>query len=240
MKAIILAAGMGTRLAAPGGIPKCMVEVAGTSLIDRMIQRIGQAGIQELVVVTGYRADDLRKYVNGIQHPLAKSATFVHNDRYAEWGNFYSLLVTQDVVGSSSFVKLDGDVILDEEVLPRLLRAQGSAVLAVDCKSGLGQEEMKVRLDDRDCVTALNKQMDPEEAIGEFIGVERIDSNMTARVFAKLRELITVSETHEYYERAYEKLAQEGTPFHIADVTGCTWTEIDNAADLANAQEMCQ
>lgn len=239
MKAIILAAGMGTRLeSVSGGIPKCMVKVGGVPLIDRMIERIGQAGIDELIIVTGYQAEVLEAHVARIAHPLARDAVFVFNEHYADMGNFYSLLVAKEAVNGTAFIKLDGDVLMDEDVLPRLLAAPGPAALAVDCRTGMGEEEMKVRVDEQGGITELNKRMDPAVALGEFIGVDRVDAELGGTVFNKLRELIDLGETDEYYERAYERLIQSGTHYEVADITGCQWTEIDDAADLEIANRM--
>lgn len=239
MKAIILAAGMGTRLqAVSGGIPKCMVKVGGIPLIDRMIARIGEAGISELIVVTGYRSDELKEYVSKIDHPLAQKAVFVYNDRYSDMGNFYSLLVAEEAVAGDSFIKFDGDVLMDAQILPKLLAASGPAVLAVDCRDGMGEEEMKVRVDQAGTIVELNKRMAPDSSIGEFIGIDRVDAEFTETVFKRLRSLIDLGEIGEYYERAYELLIQEGAHYEIADITGCQWTEIDDAADLEVAEAM--
>lgn len=239
MKAIILAAGLGTRLEpVTGGLPKCMVQVGGRPLVDRMIDRLGEAGLDDLVVVTGHRADELREHIGGLDHPLARRAVFVHNDRYADWGNFYSLLVAEQAVGDDGFLKLDADVLLDGQVLPRLLAAEGPAVLAIDRRDAMGAEEMKARVDEHGRVVELNKRIPPERALGEFIGVDRVDAELAPTVFAALRELIEAGETHEYYERAYERLVQRGTHFGIADVTGCLWCEVDDADDLAAAEHL--
>ncbi len=239
MKAIILAAGMGTRLeSVSGGIPKCMVKVGGIPLIDRMLSRIAQAGIEEAIVVTGYRADVLKEHVSSIGTSLANNAVFVHNDRFSDMGNFYSLLVAEEAVGDSSFIKFDGDVLLDEKVLPILLAAKGPAALAVDCREGMGEEEMKVMVDETGAIIALNKGMDPERSLGEYIGIDRVDAALSKTVFAQLRSLIDQGETHEYYEKAYEQLIAQGVHYEIADITGCVWTEIDDAADLQAAEDM--
>jgi choline kinase len=239
MKAVILAAGMGTRLeSVSGGLPKCMVEVGGRPIIDRMIERIGQAGIDQVVVVTGFKADVLASYLAGSEQPLARAAVLVHNERYAEWGNFYSKLVAETAVGDDGFVAFDGDVVMDQRLLPTLLAAPGPIALAVDCRPGLGDEEMKVRVDDAGRVVALNKQIDPARALGEFVGVERVDRDLAPRVFAALRSLIDRGETHDYYERAYEHLMADGVTFQVADITGCTWGEVDDAADLAAAAKL--
>ncbi len=238
-KAIILAAGLGRRLeAVTGGLPKCMTPVGGVPLLDRMIERLAEVGISELIVVTGHRAADLEAHLAASRHPLAKGAVRVFNPRYAEWGNFYSLLVAQDAIGTGGFLKLDGDVLMDSDLLPRLLEAPGPAALAIDVRGGLGAEEMKARVDATGRIVELNKRMDPAAALGEFVGIERIDAELAPRVWEQLRELIERGETDEYYERAYELLMQGGVSFSVADVSNATWCEIDDADDLAAAEAL--
>lgn len=238
MRAVILAAGLGSRLE-PLTLerPKCMVEVAGVAIVDRMIARIAEAGIEDVVVVTGHLHEVLERHLASSAHPVARRAVTVWNERYAEWGNFYSLLVARDAIGGDSFIKLDGDVVMDGGVLPALLAAPGPAVLAVDRKPGLGDEEMKVRVEHGRAVE-LSKRIPPEAALGESIGIERIDAELAPAVFDALAKLIDLGETHEYYERAYELLMRDGAAFGFADITACTWTEVDNRDDLAEAERL--
>ena len=100
MKAIILAAGMGKRLeAVSGGLPKCMVPVGGRPLIDRLIERTADAGIDELIIVTGYCAEALRDHVAEVDHPLAKKAVFTGEAAYSK-GQFDTSAVGICIVSS--------------------------------------------------------------------------------------------------------------------------------------------
>ncbi len=241
MVGVILAAGRGTRLgAAAKGLPKCMVDVGGKPLIDTMFERLEEAGIASVVVVHGYQGEKLIDHVQGIPTPLAGKATFVANPKFRDWGNFYSLLVAEEAIGGRSFVKLDADVLLDNRVLPCLLEASGPAVLAVDRSGPLGEEEMKVRVNSDGQICALNKGMQPREALGESLGIDRIDSQLNFLLFETLRELIDRGETHEYYERAYELMMSRGTLFHGADVTDCCWQEVDTPSDLEAAEKLAK
>lgn len=239
MKAVILAAGLGSRLEPlTHQIPKCMVPVAGVPLIDRMIARIAEAGISDLIVVTGYLGHVLEAHLAASERDLARRAQVVFNERYAEWGNFYSLLVARDAIGASDFIKLDGDVVLDGAILPRLLRAPGPAVLAVDCRDDLTAEDMKARVDGSGRIVELNKRMDPAAALGESIGVERIDAALAPALFDELSSMIAGGRTDEYYEYAYEGLMQRGVEFCYADITDALWCEVDNQADLQRAHSI--
>ena len=238
VKAVILAAGRGTRLEPLTlELPKCAVPVGGVPIVDRMIARLGEAGIDDIIVVTGHLREVLERHLAASADPRARAATLVYNEHYHDWGNFYSLLVAREAIGGDSFVKLDADVVLDGGVLPALLAADGPGVLAIDRSPTLGDEEMKARVEDGR-VVELNKRMAPARALGESIGVERIDAEIAPLIWEGLARLIELGETDEYYERAYELLMRDGVEFGYADITRCTWTEVDNQADLAHADQL--
>ena len=83
MKAIILAAGLGTRLRPiTDEVPKCMVPVNGVCIIDKQISNLHKHGITDIVVVGGYKADMLKKHLS-----VFPDITFIDNIRYAETNN---------------------------------------------------------------------------------------------------------------------------------------------------------
>ncbi len=235
---MILAAGFGSRLMPlTRDLPKCLVAVGGVSILDRMIERLEAAGVHELVVVAGHAEAALRAHLEGANSAAARRAVVVTNPRYRDWGNFYSLLVAEDAIGDHGFIKLDADVLLDSKVLPRLVAASGPAVLVVDRKNPVGDEEMKAAIDHHGRVVALNKRMAAESALGESIGVERIDRSAKPQVFKALRQLIETGETAEYYERAYERLMEDEIAFSWIDISDCEWCEVDCPEDLPLAEQ---
>ena len=239
MKAIILAAGLGKRIASvTGGLPKCLVPVGGRTILDRMIERLVQAGLDDIILVTGHRHEDVERHLDRSDQPAARRAARIFNPRFHDWGNFHSLLVAEQACGGDGFVKLDADVIMDTQLLPALLAAPGPAALAVDVRPGLGEEEMKARVDQRGVVVELSKRIEPARALGESVGIDRIDAELAPRMWGELRRLIELGETDEYYERAYELLMHKGVPFSYADVSMCQWCEVDNADDLAAAERL--
>ena len=98
-------------------------------------------------------------------------------------------------------------------------------------------EAMKAQVDDQGIVVALSKKVKPADALGESIGIARVDAPLASEVFAELAALAAEGITDDYYERAYERLAQRGAgPFRVADVSDCLGLEIDDPADLALAE----
>ena len=238
MKAVVLAAGVGSRLAPlTDDRPKVLVEVLGRSLLFRQLDLLVQAGIphRDVVIVGGYQIDMLRSEL--VRGGFA-ACTVVNNERYAPWNNFWSLYVAEPAVRGSDVLQLDGDVLLDDQILPRMIAAPGEALLAVDVRDELDEETMKVELRG-DRVHAISKKLGAAQAVGEYIGITKLAAGVAAQVFTELARFPDEHLTHEYYEHAYHRLAQRGEiRFGIVDVHDCTVTEIDDVADLARAGDM--
>lgn len=240
MKAVILAAGVGSRLAPlTNDRPKALVPVAGRSFLFRQLDALAAVGIgsDDVIVVAGYKQDVLRAELErgGFR------CRVVENDHYADWNNFYSLLVARAALAGDDFLQLDGDTILDDKLLPTVLGAHGDAVLAVDCRDELDAETMKVQLDDSAArrVVAISKQLDPARCVGEYIGVTRLSAGAAARIFEELARFPAESLTHEYYEHAFHRLTRSGAvPFGIVDVHHCKVLEIDTVEDLERAEAL--
>src|SRR5690349_188351 len=141
MRAVILAAGFGSRLAAiTKGAPKVMTAVAGEPLIQRASRLLADAGVRELVVVLGYQQEVVRAALADAPLPVR----FVVNPVYAETQTFYSLMLTRPLVEGEPFLKLNGDVIFEPEILTRLIGAPAPLALAVDERVRLDEEAMKI------------------------------------------------------------------------------------------------
>lgn len=238
MKAVILAAGVGSRLAPlTDDRPKALVEVAGRTLLHRQLDALATAGIpaRDTVVVGGYRIDALH---NALARSGHGDVAVVVNEMYAPWNNFWSLAVAEPAVRGCGIVQLDGDTVLDGVLLPRLLAAPGEAVLAVDVRPELDDETMKVQLDGAR-VIGLHKQLPAATCAGEYIGISRLSAAAAARVFEELVRLRDEGLTGEYYESAYLRLMQRRElDFGIVDVHDCAVLEIDDRHDLAAAEAL--
>jgi choline kinase len=171
---VLLAAGEGTRLYPyTHERPKCLVEVGGRPLLDRALAALEQAGVDEVVIVTGYREDVLAAWL--AQRPHRLKVTLVRNELYASTNNAYSLW-TARVAVPGAFVLLDGDLLFETRVLTTLLAASGEAALAVERRRELGDEEMKVIEAADGTVAAVSKTVEVAQAIGESVGLARFSA----------------------------------------------------------------
>jgi choline kinase len=240
MKAVILAAGIGSRLGHETLlVPKPLVDINGRSLLFRQIDRLAAAGIadDQVVVVGGYRIDQIANALIAAR----MRCKLVLNERFEPpWGNFLSLLVAESELRGHDFLQVDGDLIVDEQILPALIAAPGDALLATDPNAVLDGDAMKVELDDTGTLVALDKvKVNTAKVVGEFIGVTKLSARAGDAVFRELGTFLGEGLTGDYYERAYERLSRRGDVrfgAHLLAKTS-TWREIDDAVDLADARK---
>jgi choline kinase len=212
-----------------------MVAVAGRPLLLRTIDRLAAAGLAgaDVIVVTGYRQEAIRARLD--QEGLGACQT-VFNPRWEDWNNNYSLLVAREAVGQDDVLQIDGDVLFDGKVIPRMLAAPGPGCMSIDVRDELDAETMKVAADGQGRIQRISKQLPPASAAGEYIGLSRLDAPLARLVFDEITRFPALSLTHEYYEHAYHRLAGRGEgPFRVVDVHDCVTTEIDDLADLQRA-----
>lgn len=122
MKAIILAAGLGSRLRPhTSDRPKCLVEIDGVSMLDRQLSILHSREINEVVIVGGYRADLLRD----------KGTRLGLNPRYEETNMVWSLFCAEDEMDTELIVSY-GDIVYSGEILDHLLSSPADIAVAVD------------------------------------------------------------------------------------------------------------
>ena len=175
-RVVVLASGMGSRLRSKAS-PKPLIELGGISLVERAVAGARQAGFDEVVVVTGHRADQIDRHVLEVSRRRGIPVTVVRNERYRE-GNGLSALAARGTVGCEPFALVMADHVFSPSLLQRLKQASvepGEVLVAVD--TGLGRaagvdpgDAMKVRIADG-CVRAIGKQLAVYDAfeVGAFV-----------------------------------------------------------------------
>lgn len=228
VQAVILAAGRGSRLA--GAIrnrPKCLARVGGVPLIERQLALLAAAGIADVAVVTGYRADLVRAAVG-------PRATFIHNPAWAVTNSLCSLHLARDWV-RGPFVVLNCDVLFDPRVLARVLACDGDA-FAFDSSSGAEDEQMKVELRDGR-LAAIDKRLPGERVHGENVGLLYFGAAAARRLFRETEALLRAGATQTWVAAAVARLARR-VPLRGVDVADLSWIEIDFPEDLQRARQI--
>jgi choline kinase len=235
MKAIILAAGIASRLRPlTDNKPKCLLEIGGRCLLARAIDGLLKNNITEIVMVTGYLKEMIESFVE--THYPALAVTFIHNERYASTNNIYSLwLAKEQLVGEKEVVLLDSDILFDPKTIQLLLASKYESCLALNSHQ-LGEEEIKVVTNDKDQIVEISKTCSIADAIGESIGIEKMSNAYLVALFNELDQMITHEQLDNvFYERAFERLIHQGQFFYPIDTSSCFSMELDTVEDFHEA-----
>jgi len=227
MKGVILAAGKGARLNGTiGDKPKCLLRVGSRTLIERQIEALRMAGIDEIAVVVGCQADMVRRTCG---HDIA----YVENSRFAQTNSLYSLWLARPIL-SDGFVVMNCDVLFHPQLLTDLITARHEDALLISYDDGeLGDEEMKVRTR-RGRVVGMAKTLAAGEADGENVGIVKFGAD-GARVLADLLDRrVAAGGLRDWAPRAFDDFARV-RPLYAIGTRGYPWTEIDFPDDYQRA-----
>lgn len=236
MIGVILAAGMAKRLRPlTDERPKCLLKVGQRTLLQRTVDAIVAAGVDELVIVTGYRKNMIVDFLKTNYPTLI--IHFIDNPDFAHNNNIFSLWLTRPYTEGKDFLLLDSDILFDPTIIPAIIRQEGS-VLALN-RHELGEEEIKVIVDSEGYVKEISKVCSIQEAIGESVGIEKMTADYSKALFRELQHMI-VDEglVNVFYEKAFERLILQGHTFKIIDTTNYFSIELDTVEDFENAKKL--
>lgn len=240
MRAIILAAGRGSRLQQDQPLPKCLLKFGGVSLLERHLCLLRTAGIDEVVLALGFRHELIEAEIERLR--WRPRPEIVLNPGF-ELGSVLTVhTVAEPMTRGGDVLLMDADVLYHERILAALVSGEGPlnrALLDRDFEAG----DEPVKLCVRDGVPIeLRKQLPPGlmyDTIGESVGFFRFDSVCARRLAAIVADYVGSGRAHLPHEEAIRDLLREASQrFEVADVTGAPWIEIDFPADVARAQEI--
>ncbi len=248
MIGVILAAGMAKRLRPLTDTkPKCLLKVGERTLLERTVRAMQQAGITEFVVVTGYRGEQIRGFLEtSISSSTSSTSdtsttsphfTFLHNTDYEHNNNIYSLWMAGEVVRGREFLLMDSDILCDPAAVVAIAKQEESA-LALN-RHECGEEEIKVIVDADQHITEINKTCNPKDAIGESVGIEKMTAEYSTALYRELDQMIVKEGLIDvFYERCFERLIPQGHTFKVVDTTHYFSYELDTPEDFQRAQEL--
>lgn len=233
MIGVILAAGMAKRLRPLTDTkPKCLLKVGDRTLLERTIDAMVATGITELVVVTGYRGEMIREWIN--THRPTLKWTFIDNADYEHNNNIYSLWLAGQVVRGQEFLLMDSDILCDPKAVAEVARQEEPA-LALN-RHELGEEEMKIVVDQDNRITEISKTCRVEDAVGESVGIEKMTAAYSEALYRELDQMIEKEGLIDiFYERAFERLIPQGHTFKVVDTTRFFSYELDTPEDFERA-----
>ncbi|MFW2404064.1 MAG: NTP transferase domain-containing protein [Gammaproteobacteria bacterium] len=229
--AVILAAGMGTRLRGElKDRPKGFLELGGEPIIVASLRRLAEARIDNVVIVTGHCASDYES----LAEESGGFVRTVHNDRFADSGSMYSLYCARDLL-HTDFLLLESDLIYEPRALDVLLALDAPDAVLLSGPTNAGDE---VYVETRGGnLVAMSKDRDSLGGVaGELVGISKISSDLFS-IMCELSASAFETSLHYDYETDCLVAAAAQRPIACPVVADLAWGEIDDAGHLARARD---
>jgi choline kinase len=235
MKAIIYAAGRGTRLQSDS--PKILLEFGGRTLLEWHALRLREAGVREVVLVTGHLREQIAELLPGICDRYDLAVREIVNPRFQE-GSLLSLKVSLPEIEASSepLLLMDADVFYPTGMLDRLTESEHRTALLLDREfSTTDDDPMLVPVKNGRPIDFRKQWTGDADFVGESIGFFKIAPIDFPLLIEETRARGRGATCAASYDDVLRTLVLAGR-FGYKDVTGLPWIEIDFPADVIRAR----
>lgn len=242
MQAVILAAGMGKRLKElTKDRTKCMVEVNGVTLIDRMLHQIEAHKLSRIVIVVGYEGEKLIDYIETLD--IKTPITYINNPIYDKTNNIYSLALAKDYLCSDDTLLFESDIIVEDSVIDLLLNDKRETLALVD-KYESWMDGTCVKLRDDDSIEAFVSRKDfkfnETKEYFKTVNIYKFSRGFSQTHYVPFLDAYSKAlGNNEYYEQVLRVITMLDEPaIRAKRLDGHLWYEIDDIQDLDIASSM--
>ena len=242
MQAIILAAGMGKRLKElTQNNTKCMIQVNGVTLIDRMLHQIERHHLSRIVIVVGYEGQKLMDYIGtlDIQTPIV----YVNNPIYDKTNNIYSLALAKEYLCQDDTLLFESDIIFEDSVIDLLLNDPRETLALVDqYESWMDGTCVKLSADDSIEAFVPGKKFKFNEIQDYYktVNIYKFSQHFSQTHYVPFLDAYSKAlGNNEYYEQVLRVITMLDDPeIKAKRLDGQLWYEIDDIQDLDIATSM--
>lgn len=232
MRAIILAAGRGSRLLPlTENLPKCLLAVGDTTVLSLQLDTLESAGVDEAIVITGFMAGRVEEEIDGRTGPMRVQTLF--NPFYQVADNLASCWMARAFM-DDDFLLINGDTLIEPALAKKVVQSpQNNIQVTIDKKPEYDSDDMKVSLDGS-VLTAIGKTLSADETNGESIGFLRFMGDGPKLFRDKLHQMMRTGDgVGAWFLSAIDALAKSDTVVATYSIEGMTWAELDTMEDYA-------
>lgn len=240
MQAIILAAGMGRRLGdLTENNTKCMIEIVGTTLIERVLLQLSQLNLSKIIIVVGYKGNHLKKYVGDSINKIP--IEYIENEIYEKTNNIYSLWLASGCLKVDDTLLLESDLILDDTILSQLEQNPYPNLVAV-APFESWMDGTVVNIDEGNNITDLfsKERLDYNHTAAYYktINVYKFSKEFAENYFVPFLDAYTKAlGNNEYYEQVLRVIVMlDKSKIRALPMLKEKWYEIDDIQDLDIAE----
>lgn len=233
--ALLLAAGTGTRLQPlTHNMPKCLTEVGGIPILERLVNNLRTQGFERLVVVIGHLGDHIQEFLR--QHAGNMQVDYVINPDYRTTNNIYSLWLARQHI-QEPFLLVESDLVFESWMLDDMLQPDKIAI----SKIRPWMNGTRVELGSEQRVTAFRKGSEIYDDTCQYktVNIYSVSVDSWRRIEKSLSRYVGEDKLGEYYEVVFAEMVADGTlSFAPVFFDADRWYEIDTRADLRAADNL--
>ena len=237
MEGIILAAGIGSRLAPlTDELPKSLVPVNLKPILQYQIESYLLADIQRINIVVGYKGEKIEEFIKKHYNGIQTKFNIIRNDDYRTTNNMYSLYLALRSINSDSFILSNADVVVKSNLVKKILEDKITSGIAFQ-GDNYNEESMKVTINEQNSITKISKQILKENASGTSIDFYKFSGE--AKLALEKEIFYTIEEKKDlnsWTEVAIDNILNSGLIKGI-NIGDEFWYEIDDHTDLENAED---
>lgn len=245
MQALMLAAGMGKRLGRfTKNSTKCMVNVNGKTLIEYAIEALVKCGIQKFIIVVGYKSEILKNYIKE-KFPKEKlngmEIEFIENTIFDKTNNIYSLYLARKELEKDDTILLESDLIFKGKIIQQMISSPEKNLAAVSHYENW-MDGTCTLLDENDSITGMvskeNFSWQKTDLYYKTVNIYKFSSDFSKKYYIPFLEAYQKTfGMNEYYEQVLRIISYlQPNILKGFKVSSDDWYEIDDAADLAIAE----
>ncbi len=241
MQAIILAAGMGRRLGElTSQNTKCMVKVNGVSLIDRLLGQLSRLALNRVVIVVGYKGQELKDYI-GQRYAERLKIEYVENPVYDRTNNIYSLALAKDQLQEDDTLLIESDLIFSDRLFPMVVdNAQPNVALVAKYESWM--DGTMVTIDkEQNIVNFVPKKAFNYADIDKYyktVNIYKFSKEFSQQKYVPFLDAYSKAMgNNEYYEQVLRVITMiDDSGLKALPIGQEKWYEIDDVQDLDIAE----
>lgn len=242
MQAMMLAAGMGRRMKKyTKNHTKCMIEVGGKTLLERVVEALTEAGITKLIMVIGYEAEALQDYIE--KKHFSIEVEYVYNEEYATTNNIYSLYMAREWLTKDDTILLESDLVFEKGIIKDIVDSKEKNIV-VAAKYEQWMDGTMVLLDaKRNIIDFVDKTQFRYEDVDRYyktVNIYKFSKEFAANQYIPFMEAyLKAYGTNQYYEQVLKILAHiRNSELKAFLLSNENWYEVDDAQDLDIANTM--
>ena len=237
MKAIILAAGSGTRMYPyTHDKPKCLLDIGNISILEHQINTIRDCGINEIVVVVGFRFERVEDFLRSYDD-LGMRINTLYNPFYQSTNSLVSLWIARSEL-DEDVVVMNGDDVYEADVLDKALSVRDEKIcLPIKKRPRYEREDMKIIVDDGR-ITKISKEISNAETSAESVGIRVFrDTGVELLKRAVEEEVRNPGAEGKWYISSIHRLISKGYGIRPLDIGELYWMDVDCPLDLFRARK---